>query len=349
VIGADLPLTGAQAGDATAALNQIQYVVHDVYGDRVEGLPVTLRVLDDSPGGSRDPGAAAHALHAALADPSLLGVVGPLDSDVAAAEIPVAGEAHLALVSPTAANACLTKPLPECDGLSQRLRPGGPPSFFRLVAPDDGEAAALVQFAISGLHAGRFAVGSDGQAYGTTLRARFEAALIAQGQSPAYAADLDPTSEAAVAAFLAAAKQAGADTILFGGRSGGGACRIAGGMAAALGSRAAFLGGGGILDGACESDAGPAATGVYSVGEGSPASSGLAARVLLEAIATAVKAQGGNLPTREQVRLAVGQTRLAGLDALGDPRIREYAIYQGRPPAPGQPPLNWDAVGSETL
>jgi branched-chain amino acid transport system substrate-binding protein len=345
-IAIDLPLTGAEATDGSAALAQARWVIDQEFGGRIEGLPIRVRLIDDSSSGHRDPVQAAHELSRALASPSLLGVIGPLDSDVAAAEIPIAAAQHLAVVSPTASNACLTKPLPECDGLSRRLRPSGPASFFRIAPADDGEAAALVRFAVKDLHSQSFAVGSDGQAYGTVLRSRFNAALTRQHEGLAYSANFDPTSAPAVDAFLAAAKQAGADTVLFAGRAAGGGCKIAPRLAAGLGADTHLLGGGGLAGGTCETDAGAAAPAVYSIREGAPEDAGLAARVLLEAITVAVKQQGGNLPTREQVRLAVSQSHSVTFDANGDRVDGTFNVFQGRVPAPGAPPPAWQFAGT---
>jgi branched-chain amino acid transport system substrate-binding protein len=346
-IAIDLPLTGAQSTDAGAALDEARSVIQQNFGGRVEGLPIRLRVIDESAGGRRDPVEAAHQLGRSLASPSLLGVIGPLDSDVAQAEIPIAAAAHLAIVSPMASNACLTKPLPECDGLSTRLRPSGPPSFFRLAPADDGEAAALVRFAIRQLRSSSFAVGSDGQAYGTVLKSRFASALARDREGVAYSANLDPTSGGQVDAFLAAAKQAGADAVLFGGRADGGGCRVAAKLAAGLGPNAVLLGGGGLAAASCVTDAGEAAPSVYTIGEGAPQDAGLAARVLIEAIATAIKGQGGNLPTREQVRSAVSQSKVVAFDAGGDPVKGTFTVYQGKAPAVGVTPASvWTVAGT---
>jgi len=328
-IGIDLPLTGAQSDAAKSALDQARSVIDGVYRDRVEGLPIRVVVLDESAGGRRDPTAAAHQLARQLASPSLLGVIGPLDSDVAATEIPVAAAAHLALISPTASSACLTRALPECDGLARRLRGANPVSFFRLAPPDDGEAGALVQFAVDHLHSSNFAVGSDGQAYGVLMRSRFEAALKLQHREAVYSANLDPTSESAVDGFLAAAKEVGADTVLFGGRAAGGACGLAPRLAGGLGPAAAVLGGGDWIESSCASDAGAGVGSVYSVREGSPDQAALAARVLLDAIGAAIKAQGGNLPTREQVRAAVSRGTRVAFDPDGDPVHLPYSVCQG--------------------
>ena len=224
---------------------------------------------------------------------------------------------------------------------------GGHASFFRVAPPDDGEAAALVRFAIRRLHSTSFAVASDGQAYGTVLRSRFNAALSREHEGIAYSGNFDPTLGAQVDAFLAAAKRAGADTVLYGGRADGGGCRMAAKLAASLGAGATLLGGGGLAAASCEADAGAASPSVYTVGEGMPQDAGLAARVLIEAIATAIKEQGGNLPTRDQVRLAVSRSRVVAFDADGDPLKGTFTVYQGKAPTAGAAPAStWAVAGT---
>ena len=341
-IGADLPLGGGQADAATAALAEVRQVVDVEYGGRVLGLPIRLHVYDETSNGRRDPTAAAQRLAEAAAATPLLGVVGPLDSDVALTEIPVAAATHLALVSPSAGSACLTRPLPECDGLARRLQPGaGPVSFFRVTSPDDGEAAALVRYAEAHLNTTQFAVGSDGQAYGQELRARFLAALARQHLKPALTADVDPTSAAAVDSFLTAARQAGAAVVLFGGRSGGGACRLAPRLAPDLGVGAALLGGSGMMDAGCASDAGAAAGSVYAAEAMTPDAAAVATRVLLAAIADAIRAQGGNLPTRDQVRAAVAAGSVVRFDRHGDPAVPVFTVYRAAPAAAGAAAPSW--------
>jgi branched-chain amino acid transport system substrate-binding protein len=347
-IGLDLPLSGPESVIAQAAADEVRLVVDSVYHGHVEGLPVRLTVLDDTFGGAADPALGQRNLRR-LAAGSALGVIGPLDSSVAEAEIPIAGAAHLPLVSPAASNACLTRPLPDCDGLSTRLRPSGPTSFFRVVPTDDGEAAALVQFAFQQLRATHFAVGSDGQAYGVLLRDRFIAALKARGLTPVYAKDLDPSAADAVDGFLAAARTAGAEAVLFGGRPEGSACLVAAKTPAALGAGAAFLGGSALVGAACEKDAGAAATSIYAAEDGPGIEAGSAARVLLQAIASAVKSEGGNLPSREQVRLAISRSSSPAFDSRGDLKVRQYSIVQGQVPLAGGPPSSWLAAATATL
>ena len=337
LIGVDVPQTGPEAADGMAVVDAVRQLISDEYRGTIEGLPVVVRPFDDSSGGQRDPAQGERNVRQMVADPSLVGMVGPINSDVAGAEIPVASAAHLAMVSPGASNECLTKALAGCLLPPAELRLGMPNDFFRVLPTSDLEPAALVAYATGTLHVTHVAVASDGQAYGKAVRAAFEAALKAAGFTTVTAVDLDPNNQAAVDSFLAEAKTGGADAIFFAGRAEGGACKVQPRVAAKLGSAVPFLGASGLQGAACLRDAGKAISGLYSIsaGSGSVAERArVAARSLLAAVAVAVKASGGNLPTREDVRLAVSRGSNPHFDNNGDTRERVFTILK----AQGQPP-----------
>jgi branched-chain amino acid transport system substrate-binding protein len=338
LIAVDVPQTGPEGADGMAAVEAVTRVLADDYGGRIEGLPVAVRAFDDSAGGRRDPAQGERNLRQMVANPSVVGVVGPLNSDVAGAEIPVASAAHLAMVSPAASNECLTKALPDCLLLPKDLRMGQPNDFFRVVPTSDLEPAALVAYATGTLHFAHVAVASAGQAYGNAVRAAFEAALKAAGFTTVVATDVDPNNPAAVDGFLAEAKSGGADAVLFGGRADGGACKVQARLAAKLGTSVPFLGASGLQGASCLSDAGtaPAGLSTITVGSGSVGDRArIAARALLAAVAIAVKADGGNLPAREDVRLAVSRSANPRFDLNGDTRDRVFTMLkaQGQPAA----------------
>jgi branched-chain amino acid transport system substrate-binding protein len=338
LIGVDAPQTGPEAADGTAVVDAVKQVLGDEYGGGIEGLPVTVRAFDDSADGRRDPAQGERNLRQMVADPSLVGMIGPLNSDVAGAEIPVASAAHLAMVSPSASNECLTKALSGCLVAPKDLRMGQPNDFFRVVPAGDLEPTALVSYATGTLHVSHVAVASDGKAYGKAVSAAFEAALRAAGLATVVTADLDPNDPTAVDAFLTEAKSGGADAVFFAGRGEGGACKVQPRVAAKLGAGVPFLGGSGLQGPVCLKDAGASAIGLHTITAGSglvSARAKIAARALLTAIVAAVKADGGNLPAREDVRLAVSQSANPHFDSNGDTRDRVFTILkdEGQPAA----------------
>jgi branched-chain amino acid transport system substrate-binding protein len=336
VIGVDAPQTGPEAADGIAVVDAVRQVLSDDYQGSIEGLPVAIRAYDDSADGRRDPAQGERNVRQMVADPSLVGMIGPLNSDVAGAEIPVASAAHLAMVSPGASNECLTKPLPGCLVAPKDLRLGHPNDFFRVVPTGDLEPAALVAYATGTLHVTHVAVASDGQAYGKALRVSFEAALKSAGFTTIAGTDLDPNNPAAVDAFLTEAKSGGADAVFFAGRGDGGACKVQPRVAAKLGAGVPFFGASGLQGSACLTDAGTMPAGLFTITAGSGSVSArakLSARALLAAVRVAVKADGGNLPAREDVRLAVSQGANPRFDLNGDTRDRIFTILK----AQGQP------------
>jgi hypothetical protein len=109
-------------------------------------------------------------------------------------------------------------------------------------------------------------------------------------------------------------------------------------VATKLGVGVPFFGGSGLQGSACLTDAGATPAGLFTITAGSGSVSArakLAARALLAAVRVAVKADGGNLPARDDVRLAVSQGANPRFDLNGDTRDRIFTILkaQGQPPA----------------
>lgn len=329
LIAVDAPLTGPQAAQGQAVADAVNAVASGEFRGKVVGLPVRVTLFDESVNQRRDPGQGERNVRMMLRNPRLVGVVGPLNSDVAVSEIPIANPAHLALISPSASHPCLTRIGAACGELAAELRPSGGNAFFRVVASDDGQAAALLEYARATLHLTKFAVASDSQPAGKAVADSFETAARRRGGSIAIRRDLDPASDQGVDGFLAAARMAGAEAIFFGGDQEGGACRVRARMKGVFEVGTIFLGAGNIRGGVCLRDAGPLAAGMYTA-EGGPAdlaeSSRLAARVLLRALTEGVKGAGGNAPTREEVRAAISRSSNPVFDSHGDLRDQTFTI-----------------------
>jgi hypothetical protein len=106
-IGVDLPLSGGEGQAGTPTLNGIRFFVHQ-HPD-LDGFNIVLSERDDAVKGIHDPNTGARNFSALIGDPLVLGVIGPFDSSVARVAIPLAGAAHLAVISPATSNRCLTK------------------------------------------------------------------------------------------------------------------------------------------------------------------------------------------------------------------------------------------------
>src|SRR5881398_2362596 len=106
-IGVDLPESGAEASDGIPTLNGVKYAVQTQ--TNVEGFTIEVSNLEDAVSGVHDPQKGAQNMQQFVSDSKVLGVVGPFNSNVARAEIPISNRAHLAQISPANTNQCLTK------------------------------------------------------------------------------------------------------------------------------------------------------------------------------------------------------------------------------------------------
>jgi len=280
-IGVDLPLSGVEGQAGRPTLNGVRFYAHQ--HPVLDGYNVVVTVRDDAVNGVHNPKRGAENVAALVADPLVMGIIGPLDSSVARAAIPVANKAYLAMISPSASNPCLTRDpfLPaalnpsrvaiSCQAASlpapADLRPTSTNNFFRLAATDDLQGAAAADFGYKNLHLLRVAVLSDHEVYGQALADSFRARFTKLGGLAVLYLDFAPSNTLDLSAFFKQAKADGAQAIYFGGSTANRGCAIRAQMATVFGTGAAipYLGADGIAeDPACVRDAGSNAPGVYA-------------------------------------------------------------------------------------
>jgi branched-chain amino acid transport system substrate-binding protein len=280
-IGVDLPLSGNEGRVATPALNGVRFYVQR--HPTIDGFTVDLVVKDDSLTAGPEPALGAANIQGFASDPEVMAVVGPFDSSVARAEIPVANQASLAMVSPATSSPCLTMSdyLPaalspshtaiscKAAGLpaASELRPSGVNNYFRLAATDDLQGPAAADYASKTLHVLRVALISDHEAYGQALAGAFETRFRALGGSIVGRLDAGASGAVDATTFLKRMKADGVQAVYFGGITANKGCAIRAQMATVfdLGEATPFLGGDGIADDpACTQDAGANAAGIYA-------------------------------------------------------------------------------------
>jgi branched-chain amino acid transport system substrate-binding protein len=177
-IGLDMPLSGIDGASALPARNAVLLAIEDANRRGFSGgVTLALDDLDDAVQGKHDPAQGAQNMRAFVADPAVVAVLGPMNSNVAEAEIPVGNAAGLAQISMAATSVGLTH-LPE----ALKYRPAAPdrPTFFRVCASDDLQGAAVARFARD-LGVRRVFVIDDNESYGRGLADVFSAAFPAAG------------------------------------------------------------------------------------------------------------------------------------------------------------------------
>jgi branched-chain amino acid transport system substrate-binding protein len=165
-IGIELPMTGGEAPNGVPTANGVQLAISKV---QVPGFTVTINQQDDAVNGVHNPQQGAKNMQTLANDAQVLFVVGPYNSSVAQAEIPVGNAAGLMQCSPANTNPGLTKTWGGVDPKS--LRPTNPDkiAYTRVATTDDLQGAAGADIAYNIAKATTAYVADDTQTYGKGL------------------------------------------------------------------------------------------------------------------------------------------------------------------------------------
>ena len=259
-VATDLPLTGGDSTDGPPVQQAAQLAVEQANSNKVlGGCTLKYESKDDSTvaANGHDPVQGKANITSLAADTTVVGVVGPFNSSVAVAEIPVASQNHLALISPSNTNPGLTQvgTNPAID--TNSLYPG-PHTYFRTIATDTNQAEILAYVATKELNATKAYAIDDQQTYGRGLRLLFEKYYAQDGGTI-----VDPGSNSLPSTThdfstqISDAQSKGAQVIFFGGTSGTG-CGV---LRSQMPSSLPELGGDGCQDGKFLTDAGSHANG----------------------------------------------------------------------------------------
>jgi branched-chain amino acid transport system substrate-binding protein len=306
-------------------------------------------------------------------------MVGPFNSNVARAEIPISNRAHLVQISPANTNQCLTKDVYIPQALSGKpdvsckdaglpapsdLRPTGTNNYFRVATTDDNQGPAMADYAAKTLKITKVAVASDAEAYGKGIADTFSARFIGSSDGGTVVKRQDFPNASHVSdfrSFLRAAVAAGAQGVYFGGTDSNNACVVRNQMGGIFPDSAPFMGGDGIVTGQCIKDAAARAVGMYgtvatvAAEKVSGAQSTInayksaypnasdygaytmpaydCAKILVAAIDKAIKANNGNMPTRQAVLNEMYKVDYTGVlghtsfDQKGDTTNKVITVY----------------------
>ncbi len=361
-IGVDLPVSGADATNGIPTRNGVMLAVEQANAKPLPGgLKFEMSALDDAVQGVHDPAQGAQNVKTFIADSAVLGMVGPFNSNVAKAEIPLTNDAGLVQISPSNTNTGLTK-----GDDAKKLRTSHPDvnTYFRVCTTDDRQGAAAATFARK-LGLKKAFIIDDNETYGKGLADVFEASFAKQGGA-VLGHEHITKGQQDFKALLTKVHSASPDMIFFGGTtaSGGGLVRK---QMADVGMRdIKYVGGDGISDEEyLKETADMANNSYYTVA--APETSKLASakafvsayhkrfgsnpgpysanaysasQIIIAAVLKGVKDNAGKLPTRLEVRQNVAATQnfdspigKIGFDRNGDttaPILSFYAIRNGK-------------------
>lgn len=242
-IGIDLPLSG---GDASVGISTEQgalLAIDQMQSKMPKGYTLQGQAVDDAVQGVHNPEQGVSNVRGFISDPSVLAVVGPYNSNVARAEIPVTNAAGIVQIGPSVVADNLT-----IGPDAAQLRRANPSvnTFFRVCTTDSRQGSALAQFARS-LGFKRAYIIDDNETYGLDLADRFEKDFTADGGSVLGRDHLARNTQDFKALLLkvAAAKP---DVIFFGGVTSTGGGLIRKQMFDTGLGKVAYMGGDGLAD-----------------------------------------------------------------------------------------------------
>jgi branched-chain amino acid transport system substrate-binding protein len=213
-IGTELPMSGGETANGEPTANGVKLAIKQANAaNKIPGYTIAINVQDDAVNGVHDVQQGAKNMGTLVNDKSVVGVVGPFNSSVAKAEIPVSNAAGLLQCSPANTNTGLTYP-PE----SLTYRPTHPDkiNYVRLAAPDSIQGPAGADYVYDDLGAKSVYILDDTEAFGVGVGDSFSTEFKSKGgtvtkrdSAPKSTTDYTPLFTAAAADHPAAVYLAG--------------------------------------------------------------------------------------------------------------------------------------------
>ncbi len=244
-IGIELPMTGGEAPNGVPTANGVALALSKI---QVPGFTITIEQEDDALNGTHDPPTGAANMQKLANDPSVLFVVGPYNSSVAQAEIPVSNAAGLMQCSPANTNPGLTQTWGGVD--PKTLRPTNPDkiAYVRVATTDDlqGAAGADIAYNVAGKKSAY--VADDTETYGKGIADVFATNFTKLGGT-VVKRDGIPDKTTDFTSYVTALKGLNADYVYYGGVTTSGLGIFRSQMASQQLATIPFGGGDGIVDG----------------------------------------------------------------------------------------------------
>jgi branched-chain amino acid transport system substrate-binding protein len=209
-IGVVAPLTGDLAAVGAGIKNGVELAIKQA-NDKgtVKGYTLKMDAQDDT--AKADVGATVASKF--VADSSVVGVVGPLNSSVAKSVAPVLSQANIAEISPSNSGVDLTGREALVAGSTQS-RPYK--SYFRVCATDDIQGPFVAQYVVKTLGKKKIAVVHDKKAYGQGLAEAFAKEAAAQGATVLKTETINP-GDKDFSATITKLKAQSPDLLFYGG------------------------------------------------------------------------------------------------------------------------------------
>ncbi len=212
-VGIELPMTGGEAPNGVPTANGVQLALEQL---KVDGYNITINQQDDAVNGKHNADQGAKNMQTLANDPEVLFVVGPYNSSVAQAEIPVTNAAGLMQCSPANTAVELTKPWGKAKPEDLRKTNPDKIAYVRVAATDDIQGAGGADIAAHTLNAKTAYVLDDTQTYGKGVADAFTTAFETFG-GQVVKRDGVPDTTTDFTSYVTTAKGLNPDVIFYGG------------------------------------------------------------------------------------------------------------------------------------
>ena len=220
-IAIELPLQGSELAASQPIVNGIRLAVKQA-GGAAGGYKIEIpdsAVYDDALNGAHDPQTGANNMTKIVGEPDVIAVIGPLNSSVAKAQIPISNESGLLQCSPANTNPDLTKGAPAAEIRTKAN------NYIRVVTTDDVQGPAASQYIYDVLKKTSVYIIDDTETFGKGVADAFEADFKARGGT-VVKHDAAPKTTQDYVSIMTAAKALNPQAIYFGGVTATGGARI---------------------------------------------------------------------------------------------------------------------------
>jgi branched-chain amino acid transport system substrate-binding protein len=225
-LGIDLPLQGSELAGAQPVINGAKLALKQAgnkAGSYTIEMPDAL-ILDDALNGVHDPQTGATNVSTLIADTKVVGMIGPLNSNVGKAEIPLTNAAGLSQCSPANTNEGLTKP--EFGALDVRKDRPNDINYVRVATTDDLQGPANAKYLAEDLGVKNLYIIDDTETFGAGIAGQVEKYWKETAKLTVVGHDSAPKTTTDYTSILTAAKAKNPDGIYFGGVTASGGARI---------------------------------------------------------------------------------------------------------------------------
>ena len=179
-IGTDLPVSGKDESSGKPAEDGAHLALDQANQKHtIPGYQLVFVPKDDvGPSGIHDPSVGQQNVTALISDAEVAGIVGPFNSNVAQAEMPITNQAPIAQISPANTNTCLTQDAPDtgCTGkydVLKTVRPTGKVTYFRIATTDNHQGGVGADYLYKTLNYKKAYVIDDAETYGIGIANAF--------------------------------------------------------------------------------------------------------------------------------------------------------------------------------